>query len=372
LEGLLDQSAIAPATKADLAAPADEPEIRRLLREQAIGGEVRVCMCREPDLSLSARVEGERATGVVIRRAGRVVGYGCRSVRPLWINGQRCDVGYAGSLRRDPALVGHVRLLRDGWRIFDAERRPEEATFDLTSIVADNDPARRLLERGIPGMPLYLPVARLESLICRARSLRHLSSRRAAIDVGACDDSQMPAVAAFLQLELSRFQFAPCWTLADLAACGLTPADIIVARRQGRIVGVMAVWDQRAFKQIVIDGYTGRPARWRAAINCAAVLLGRPRLPAIGQTLNMAHLSHWAVADDDPVVMQLLFGHAARRAIEKGIELLLFGITHDHPLFDDARSILPGVPYSSGLYVVHRGSPPRLDRRPTCVEAALL
>jgi hypothetical protein len=51
----------------DLATPADDPEIRRLLRDNPMDGEIRVSLEREPNAFLAAAVEGEPHHMVVAR-----------------------------------------------------------------------------------------------------------------------------------------------------------------------------------------------------------------------------------------------------------------------------------------------------------------
>ena len=54
--------------------------------------------------------------------------------------------------------MGRVHALGAGYHAMDRTRLADELPYDLTSIVSDNHTARRLLERGLPGLPRYLPV----------------------------------------------------------------------------------------------------------------------------------------------------------------------------------------------------------------------
>ncbi len=62
----------------DLATPADDPEIQRLLRDNPMDGEIRVSLEREPNALLAAAVEEEPHHTVVAREAetGRSWGWG--------------------------------------------------------------------------------------------------------------------------------------------------------------------------------------------------------------------------------------------------------------------------------------------------------
>ncbi|HET9552787.1 MAG TPA: hypothetical protein VFP50_07455, partial [Anaeromyxobacteraceae bacterium] len=153
------------AVQMEPARPGDEPALRRLLRESPFAGAVSLSLEREPDFQLAAAVEGDRHDVVVARAPdGRVEGLASRSVRTAWVNGRPARLGYLGQLRAGAGGRGRVRLLRHGFRLLDAARRPDELPFDLTSIVSDNLPARRLLEAGLPGFPTYRPLGELVTL----------------------------------------------------------------------------------------------------------------------------------------------------------------------------------------------------------------
>ena len=69
-----------------------------------------------------------------------------------------------------------------------------------------------------------------------------------------------------------RHQFSRCWTVWRSAhvtgtRSGLAWRDFTLALRDDRVVGCVACWDQRAFKQAIVRGYSGRLARWRPVLN---------------------------------------------------------------------------------------------------------
>ncbi|HSS49284.1 MAG TPA: hypothetical protein VLX28_10080, partial [Thermoanaerobaculia bacterium] len=95
------------------AAPEDDPELRRLLRDNPMAGEIRVSLEREPNAFLAAAVEGEPHRTIVARDPeGGIVGMGSRSVWNAFVNGEPCRLGYLSQLRVDRAHRGRKRLLR--------------------------------------------------------------------------------------------------------------------------------------------------------------------------------------------------------------------------------------------------------------------
>ena len=139
-----------PRIQVELARPEDEPALRRLLREAPMPGRVKLSLEREPDYFFAADVEGETSHVVIARdtRLEEIVGIGSRSVRPRYVNGRLTRIGYLSQLRVAERCRGQRRILVEGYETLDRTRCAEEASFDLTTILADNTTARRLLTAG--------------------------------------------------------------------------------------------------------------------------------------------------------------------------------------------------------------------------------
>ena len=319
---------------AALAGTAEEPEIRALLR-QPLDGAMRVSLEREPDSRLAAGIEGDRHFALAVRDGdGRVVAIGSRAVRTVWLDGEPARLGYIGQLRRDPSAAPAAGpILRAGFATLASTREPGELPFDLTSIAADNRPARRLLERGLRGVPPYRPLGELVTCFVPARGGRLTHRALPAVLPGG---ARMAEVAACLARNLARHQLAPVWSAADLASgerCrGLAGRDVFVVPSGGTVRGCAALWDQRAFKQTRIHGYPPALARLRPLLNPLLRLRGAPPLPAPGSTLAAAFLSHAAVDGDDPDAFLALVESARAAARARGIDWLVTGFVAGHPL----------------------------------------
>ncbi len=357
----------------ELATPADEPDLRRLLRDNPMDGAIRVSLEREPDAVLASSIEGDPHHSVVARHPGdsHVMGMGSRAVVDAFVDGQPARVGYLSQLRVAREARGRRGLLVRGYRRLDALRGPDEAPFDFTTIVADNAPALRLLGRGVPGLPTYRPLETLVTLV-----LPTWPAPRSIPGVEVAGEGRVAGVADCLQRNGRRFQLARRWTAADLRSperCrGLGPDDILVTVQGDRVSGCAALWDQRAFKQVVVRGYSGALARIRPLYNLAAGLLGAPRLPDVGTALPHAYLSHLAVDGDDPARFEALLAAALREAGRRRLAYLLLGLSVRHPLLPVARRFRRSREYRSLLHLVHRGAPPELDGRVAHLEVATL
>lgn len=359
------------------ARPEDDRAIRRLLREQTVGERVRLSLEREPVASRSAGTEGDRHHTVVARAAAdrSVAAVAARSVSRVWINREPALLGYLGLLRRDPTLAGRVRLLRDGFAALDATRRADELPYDLTSIVTDNAAARRFLERGVRGLPAYLPWCGYVTRLMRPHRWRGAPS-----GVRRADASDLPAIADCLSRNLRRYQFAPVYSAEDLRSPirsrGLASGDFYVAEAGGRVIGCVALWDQRAFKQAVVRGYAPWLARARRAANLVRAATGLPSLPPVGAAVDLAYISHIAIDGDQPGVLVALLRAVLADAGARGLKAVALGLSEANPMLAAVRRAFPAHEYRSTLYVVHRPAAEptvrALDGRPAHVEVATL
>jgi hypothetical protein len=284
-------------------------------------GPIQVSLEREPSFFAAARQEGGRHHTACVRdlQSGRVVAMGSRSVHELFVNGQRQHVGYLSQLRIAAEHRGHSRqLLRMGFDLLRQTHAADEAPFDITTVVAHNKVARRILEAGLPGLPCYTPVDRILTMLLSTTSMvRH----------------------------------APHLPSVPITAGGASGLQFVAAK-----VPVVGVWDQRAFKQIVVRGYSPwlRRCRW---------LL---RLPPVGTVLPLAYLTLGGRENID-------LDGAWAAAREAGCRWLAVGFSVRHPLAEFVRHRYRPRVYESILYVVHEpDTTVKLDGRIPHVEVALL
>ncbi|PYQ57127.1 MAG: hypothetical protein DMF53_23545 [Acidobacteria bacterium] len=372
-------------------------------------GAIQVSLEREPDAFLAASVEGDRHATVVARdpETGRIVGMGTRCVWNAFVNGEPCRLGYLSQLRVDRAARGRRRLLAAGYAALRDLRGPGEAPFDLTSIIADNETARRLLGGAVPGLPRYRELAGFVTLVVPVRRKGAFFRRGGPMWppwVGASGRGFPPAqgghagpplqietgmaermaeVADCLMRNRRRYQTAPFFTAEELLSPersrGLAPEDFRLAVRDGQVVGCLALWDQSGFKQVVVRGYAPRLARWRPWINRLSPVLGTPRLPDPGERLPHAYISHIAVDGDDPEIFKALLESAYAEARARRYVYVVIGLAAGHPWLPWLERRFRPRRYESVLYTVDWGEGAAataainaLDGRLPHVEAALL
>ncbi|MEM7396233.1 MAG: hypothetical protein AAF492_28185, partial [Verrucomicrobiota bacterium] len=135
--------------------------------------------------------------------------------------------------------------------------------------------------------------------------------------------------------------------LTDRLLKGLKPEHILLAWSGREVVGCLGLWDQRAYRQRVIKGYSRRLGAVRRLWN----LWGQPKLPCPDTTLGLLFLAMPCVRENDPEVFESLL-HEAFRRCDSSLHAVMLGLHERDPLLERAR-LQPHRLYLSRLYLVY-------------------
>lgn len=348
------ESRMSPETRLVIgqAGSRDDTDLCRMLRDGVMEGWIRLTFEREPSFFSGVGAEGMRHVTTVVRdpENGTLVMMGTRAVRKVFLNGRTVHLGYMSQLRIHPRYRRHIRGLVAAFRSVLAGRRDDECPFHLTSVLTNNERARRVLERRLPGMPTYHPWTDWSTFTFAPRSLR--VHRMRGLEIITAAQKDMAELSAFLRETLVKFQSAPTWDMDALDLPGLRPADFFLAVRDSRIVGCAALWDQSSFKQIVVKGYRSPLGAFRSLLNLVRPITGQPWLPTPGQALRQAFVSHLAVENDNVDVFYALLGEVMIEARKRGLAFLLLGCSPAHSWFSVLKRTLKPQVIPSKLYWV--------------------
>jgi hypothetical protein len=342
----------------ELATPADDPALRRLLRENPMPGAISVSFEREPSYFDGAKVEGPFDQTCIARElsSGDVVGMGSRSVRDVYLNGSPQAVGYLSQLRVKPEYRARRRMLTQAFGFLHHLHQDGRAPFYFSSIIEDNLPARRLLSAGLPGLPRFVEYAPMHTLAVHCPRSRRRLPLPNGLRLARGNPIHANEVVECLQRNGARRQLAPCWTSETLFhpahTPDLIPEDFFLALKGSRVVGCLAAWDQNGFKQTVVRGYAGVLGRWRRLANVGARLAGWPVMPPAGTPFRHAYASHLAVDDDDPRVFAALLRALHNHLAVRGYSYYMIGLSEANPLRPVVTASYRHVTYTSVLYLV--------------------
>jgi hypothetical protein len=340
----------------ELASPADDADLRRIMAETPMPGRITVSFRREPSWFGAAVVDGSSRQVVACRdtETGRIIGFGCRSLRELYVNGQIETVGYLSSLR----VLEEYRnlgLIAPGYAFFHELHADNRVPYYLTTIAEGNETALRVLTSGRAGLPGYHPFGRYHTLaIPLPRRSRRVPAPPAGMTIRPARAEDVSVILHFLRQWGPQRQFFPHYERSDLIMPegllrGLELDRLLLAERGGHLVGTLAGWDQHAYRQSVVHDYAG-PIRWlRPLYNGWAWLRGRPSLPAIGQPLRYLTAALPAEAEDQEGVFAALLA-ALREHCAGAATYLMLGLHEKDRLLHIARRYATAY-YTTLLFV---------------------
>ncbi len=355
-----------------MATRADDAALRRLLRENPLRGAVSVRFEREPDYFRGADLAGGADKTIIAHDGARLVCMGRCTERACWLDGRESRVGYLAELRLDAAARARFGILRDGYEFFHALQRDDPAAIYFTSIAADNERARRLLESGLRGLPAYAFLAELDTLLVAAPH----HQRTTKIRVEHATPERIPDLLRVLKEHGRRHQLATVWTAETLRALerhGLPLERFLLGFDGGEIVACGALWDQRTFRQTVICGYSRALTIARPFVNFASRFTGTMRLPRVGSTLAHAFLSPFAFADGREEMLPDFVAAFLPLAARLGVEFLMLALPTGDPRLPDLKRRFATRTWRSRLYRVSWPEQPSLEVRGTFLpDVALL
>jgi len=338
-----------------LAKPEDNAELLQFSAGAEMLGAIRFSFDRSPNYLAALRVEGCHSDVLVCRenKTGSLVATGHRSVKKVFVNGEATTVGYLSGLRVKPEFRSAPFLAR-GYAQLRALRAGHPASFDLTTIMEDNLPAKKVLRSNRLGLPAYHDFGRFCCMAFRLHEKHNpvaetkFSMRRAA-PADACD------VIEFLNREGRTKQFFPEYRVEDFDCPGgllshLEWKDVFLAFCGTELVGVLAAWNQQAFRCWRVTGYAPWLRLSRHCLNLAARFRRMPLLPPAGSPLNGFNLALVCIRDSDRAIFRVLLDGVIR-AKRSHHAFFLAGLHERDPLLPELL-VRSHVSLDSRLYLV--------------------
>jgi predicted N-acetyltransferase YhbS len=339
---------MSPPFSVRLATEADNEQLLALTRLCPMEGSIALCTERGRRFFALTELQGDPTYVAVAEDGqGRIVGCASLALRRVYVDGKEIPCLYAGDLKVAPDARGStiVHRLHD---LLAQAVHDLPADLGYTSIVVGNS-AARTLTGSRRGMPLYRPLGRIRVCALVGSSLR---IGRPSDGVSPATDRDLPEIVALLNRFNASHNFAPVWTEAALAraveAPGLAVDRFRLVREGGRLVGVLAAWNQSAFQRTRVLAYPRSLALYRRLHNLSARVRREPPLPPPGGILEQLYVTHIAIDESRPSVLGRLLASVWRES--RGRFVLTFGLAEGHALIEGLRGFhvrsFPTVVYS--------------------------
>jgi hypothetical protein len=365
----------------ELATADDDADLRHVLARTPTEGRIAVAFRREPSWFAGAAVDGQSRQVISCRdlETGRIIGFGCRSIREVFINGLPDRVGYLSSLRLLPEYR-NLGLVARGYAALRELHGDGQVSYYVTTIASGNQTAVRVLTSGRAGLPAYHPAGAYHTVAIALSSRRIANANGKVVRIRSATEKDVPAVVEFLRTVGPRRQFFPRLEADDFLSPagvmrGLCLDNTVLAERGAELVGMLAGWDQHSYRQSVVCAYHGW-LRWvKPFYNAGAWLTARPGLPRPGAEFRYLMAALPVVAEDDEYVFISLLEALRWRAAGGPWTHVLVGLHEADPLFEVVKRFQAAF-YVTQLYVVcwPDGEPARhaLDDRTPYLEAGSL
>lgn len=363
------------------ARPSDNDGLIALAAACPMVGDLSLRIDRRPDFFALNRLEGDRWRLAVAEREGSIVGCVAWSERRAFLNGREMRTGYAGDLKvhpdhRDTRVADALSL----WAEAACRDLPPRAPALITVLAGNRAMERRL--SGVRGVPRFNMVGTIRTHSITILWKRGSLGRRgpSSIRTERARWIDVPQMGELWNRVAKGRQLAPVMTASSLGAWirkapGLDVSSYRVARSEkGELLGFFAVWNQQAFKQLTVLGYSPRMAAARKAFNVVAPIVGAEPLPAPGAPLSCATLLHVCVPGDRPDVLRALLVDAHNELRHSGVSFMNIGLDVRDPLAN-ALGGLFAQPTDVNAYVLalRAGLAPEvMDGRPLHYEIALV
>ncbi len=333
------------------ATPEDAGEILEILEDMEFDGKISLTFTRRPDPYASFKREGKDVEILVSRDTwkNRLTSIAATSINPMFLDGEPTDVGYLFGLRVRKEYRRRYLLLPKGFTYLFGLHKDKQVPFYITTILEENETARRLLEKKRKNMPVYEYFGDYETYALttgkRAGKAKDFLFRQA-------ERKDLEPLVNFLWKQGQNYQFFPVLEAADLADedRSLSYRDFyLLCSRENEILAAGAVWDQRRYKQYVLSGYGGI-YKTLYPISFLFPLFGYPALAKPGSILNFFTLSFWCIRDNQPAIFDRFLRHVSE--MTKSYSYFVLGMDTRHPLRDRLRK-RPHILYKARMYLVY-------------------
>ena len=332
---------------AKLATNEDDKLLRDCLRNSEIEGSISVAFETAPSFFDAVSIQGDESQIITVKSKEEIAGFGVRSIKPMYFNGQPINLGYLSGLRGNQKFRNHVFLAR-GFKLLAELDQDNKVPFYITTIIEDNIKAKKILESGRAGLPTYSPIDILSTFLIKPRK------RKKKHNVIKGNQISLEEIVTFLNQEGSKKQFTPYYYESDFSSArlrGLRHEDFYVAIDNSEIIGVVAKWDQKSFKQTRVTGYSKSIRIARRLTNSLARFTNIPYLPNPGKLLNYFYAAFPTTKNNNPEILDSLLSEISSDANNTNYNYFSIGLTQSDPLTKTAKS-LSSREYRAKVYAV--------------------
>lgn len=319
----------------ELAEEKDDCQLRNMLATNILEGNIAVSFRKSPSFFQASNISGhtKQIIKCTHRSANTIVGMGSRYIYPAYLNGECVNIGYLSDLRVDTHhRCGHI--LARGYQFLEQLHIAQPVPCYLTMIYSDNQRAYQSIASHRANLPMYHPLGKFLTPAIFL-DLAKPAIKYSGVRFECARQENIQEVFNFLQHGNQYKQFAPFYSVSDLSngrLQGLKANDIYLAIKENRIVGMAAAWDQRTFRQVVVERYHPALQFLYPYYNLLTKISPLKSLPNPGEPLSFFYLALIAIEDNNPEIFDALLRHIYRERVKGPWHYFVCGLHESDPL----------------------------------------
>jgi len=342
----------------EMATQNDDQFLKSIIKNNYMESDITVSFQREPSYFESITVEGyEHFTikaDVVSDNKKECVGMGSVSYKKLFVNGEITNIGYLSGLRLNKEWRGSSLVAR-GYKMFkNIHEKEKKVKIYLTTIIEKNYIALKNLTGGKAGLPKYNDYGLYTTYAVNL--FKKKKQKSIDIKIYRANINDIDEIVDCLNRNGRKKQFFPYYSKNDIInntqlLKGLKLNDIYVAKKDDKIIGVCAKWDQSAFKQNIIINYKGVMKFIKPFYNFFAKINKFSPLPNPCESLNSFFIGLIAIDNDDIDVFRSLLTEIYNNEIKNNYNYFLVGL-HERDILNRALKSFFSIKYKSRIFIV--------------------
>lgn len=284
------------------------------VRNQPIKGHICMSYERDPDFFAGLKIQGVDNQVIAGVENNKLLCFGCRSVRPLYINGKKQRFGYLSSLRSSDEANQKLALYR-GYKMLKELHQNDQVNGYITTIIDKNSKALQILTSARANLPFYRRLSTCHTYAIPAKKKIKSKTVKHAIKVRRAKTGEENLIVSLLNKFGKEYHFFPVFSEDDFGTNklnGLHVTDFLIAEKGKVFLGIAAMWNQNHFKQNRLIKYPAFLKLSLPLINSLLNFSGYYKLPREGELLTHTYICFKAVENNNPEIHYQLI----RKALE--------------------------------------------------------
>ncbi len=341
-----------------LAHEGDNQQLLKLTRDCPLLGPISFYQEREPRFFTLNELQGESCQVYVVESQGEIVGSVSCVLRWAYLDSQEVPTWYVGDLKIAPRMRGKG-VLREFITQVSQLLLEKGTGADLgLSLIVKTNPASRVLTGVRPYMPHFVPLGTIRNyaihLLFPKKTKDHYQITRA-------KGEDIEAMTTLLKRVYIQKQFAPVIEPAGFCkkveqTPGLRLNQFYLAKQEGRLVGLVGVWDQESFKKIKILSFNPKMRLSRAFYNFLTRPLGARPIPPPESFLPYFYLTYLAIEGDNPNVLRALLNRIHNDHLRSPYLFFTVGLLEGSPLENSLKGFFHHTFDALAFALMPRGS----------------